>query len=67
MAMIFVFVITSEYIIIYEESIFIFLPRVLLEFVLCAASYLGVTYIIDKNTRSFFKTVISEFIGKKHE
>jgi len=64
-AMVLVFFITSDEIIVYENSIFIFLPRVILQFAICGVTYLGVTYMIDKNTRSLFKSIITELTGKK--
>lgn len=64
-AMVLVFYITSDEIIIYENSIFVFLPRVILQFTICVITYLGITYMIDKNTRSFFKSIITELTSKK--
>ena len=64
-AMVLVFFLTSDQIIIYEKSIFIFLPRLVLQFAICGITYLGITYIIDKKTRMFFKSIMSELISKK--
>ena len=55
-----IYFLTSNYLIIYDDSIFKFLPPLLLQLTLCAAVYLGITYIIDKKTRQLFKSVIYE-------
>jgi len=54
------FIITSEYIITYEISIYKFLPSLLLELAFCIGIYLGLTYVIDKDTRNLFKSILNE-------
>jgi len=62
--MIVIYLITSDWIIKYEISIYKFLPGVIIEFVICAASYLLITYFIDKRTRSLFKAIITELTSR---
>ncbi len=59
-----VFLITSDSIIIYEQSIYKFLPLVFLQLTICAGIYLGITYSIDKETRTLFKSIIKEIKRK---
>ena len=49
---------------VYKISIFEFFPQVLLFVVIGIGSYLGITYLIDNNTRTLFHGIISEL--KKH-
>lgn len=56
----FVFLITSDSIIIYEQSIYNFLPLVFLQLAICLGIYLGITYSIDVETRTLFKSIIKE-------
>jgi hypothetical protein len=65
--MILVFLLTSNFIIFYKISIYEFLPGVILEFVLCILTYMGITYLIDKKTRMLFRAVVMEFIPKKEK
>jgi len=65
MAFILVYLLTSEFIITYEESIFDFLPQVIFQSVICIGVYLAITYAIDKKTQKLFKSVIQELIYKK--
>jgi hypothetical protein len=44
----------------YDESIFVFLPKLLLFIALGFGSYVGLTYLIDKNTRGLYKAIIKE-------
>ena len=60
-----VFLLTSDFIIIYKTSIYEFLPGVFVEFILCFATYLGVTYLIDNKTRVLFRAIIMELKIKK--
>jgi len=62
---IFVYYITSDFIIIYKESIFDFLPGVILQSIICIGVYLAITYAIDKKTQKLFKSIIQELIFKK--
>ena len=55
-----VFLFTSDSIIKYEQSIYKFLPLVILQLAICIVIYLGITYSIDKETRSLFKSMIKE-------
>ena len=59
-----VFLFTSDSIIKYEQSIYKFLPSVLLQLAICAGIYLGITYSIDKETRTLFKSIIKEIKRK---
>jgi hypothetical protein len=66
-AFMFIFWQTSDYIIIYHESIFDFLPTLLIQFTLCVFVYFGITYLIDKKTRVLYKTIIKGIKSKiKH-
>ena len=55
------FIFSSEYIIIYENNIYKFLPSLILELGLCIGIYLGITYMINSDTRILFKSVLKEF------
>lgn len=55
-----VFLITSNQIIVYEPSIYKFLPPLLIELVICIIIYISITYIIDSEIRSLFKSIIKE-------
>lgn len=59
-----VYFITSDLIIIYEQSIYFFLPRLLIQLIICTGVYLGLTYVIDKKTRVLTKTILSELLKK---
>lgn len=59
-----VFLSTSEYIINYEPSIYKFLPSLILQLAICVGIYIGITYIIDKETKSLFNSILKEVIGK---
>lgn len=58
---------TSDYIINYHESIFYFLPTLILEFIICISAYIGITYIIDKKTRRLYQSLVSEVFNKKND
>jgi len=58
LAFVLVFIITSDSIIIYEQSIYKFLPLVILQLIICLGIYLGITYSIDSETRMLFKSII---------
>jgi len=64
-AFILVFLLTSEFLITYEESIFDFFPGIIFQAVICIGVYLVITYTIDKKTQKLFKSVIQELIFKK--
>lgn len=64
LAFVLVFFITSDYILTYQISIFQFLPTLILQLAICAGTYLLITYVIDKKTRTLFATIFNE-LGKK--
>jgi len=66
-SMIVVFLITSDFVILYKTSIYEFLPGVFIEFIICLSTYLSVTYLIDNKTRILFKSISMEFITKKEK
>jgi len=55
-----VFHFTSNMIINYQNSIYSFLPKLLLQLFICIGIYLIITYVIDKKTRMLFKSIITE-------
>ena len=55
------FMMTSDMILNYAISIYDFFPTLLLELVLCVGIYLVITYLIDKETRTLFKSILMEF------
>jgi len=55
-----VYLLTSDYILNYNPSIYYFLPSLLLQLGICVGIYLGITYIVDKNTRNLFKSILKE-------
>jgi O-antigen/teichoic acid export membrane protein len=59
-----VFLQTSEFIIIYHESIFDFLPSVFLQLIICVLIYFVIVYVIDKKTRKLFSLVINQIFKK---
>jgi len=59
------FMLTSDYILDYEASFFEFIPGVILELLICAGSYVCITYLIDRKTRKFLKAIITEVVLKK--
>ena len=64
-AFILVYLLTSEFLITYEESIFDFFPGIIFQAAICIGVYLAITYTIDKKTQKLFKSVIQEIIFKK--
>ena len=58
-----VFLLTSESIIKFEISIYDFLPGFITQFVICIGVYMGITYLIDKKTRTLFKSIFHELIS----
>ncbi len=60
-----VFLLTSGFVINYHRSIYDFLPGLILELAICMGVYLATTYIIDKQTRILFKSVLNEFGSNK--
>lgn len=58
-----IFFLMEEYLV-YNESIFEFLPQFALYVLLFIISYLGITYMIDWRTRKIFKGIIKELVKK---
>ena len=56
--------VTADHIITYHENIFDFLPGLFMQFLLCMAAYLGITYAVDMKTRRLFKSAIMEIFQK---
>lgn len=61
---IFVFYLTSDKIIVYHESIFDFLPLLIIQLLICSGIYFILTYLIDCNTRRLLRTIVSEIFKK---
>jgi len=49
----------------YDKEIFVFLPKLLIFIAIGIGGYVGITYLIDKKTRIFFKAIFSEVLTKK--
>ena len=60
-----VFLITNEHVVTFNVSIYLYMPGLLLEIAICCATYLVITYAIDKKTRRLFNLVISEIIARQ--
>jgi len=56
-------IIMSKFLI-YDESIFNFLPQLLIFIIMGALGYLGMTYVIDKDTKILIKGIINELKSK---
>ena len=54
------FIATSDQILTYQESIFEFLPTLLIELILCIIIYFAITISIDQKTRKLVRTIIQE-------
>lgn len=54
------FTVTSNLILNYEPSIYDFFPSLLFELILCILVYIGLTYLIDKDVRLLFSTILGE-------
>ena len=59
-----VFLITNDTIVVFDVSIYLYLPGLLLELAICCATYLGITYTIDRKTRLLFRRVISKIVSR---
>jgi O-antigen/teichoic acid export membrane protein len=57
---------TSEFVIIYHESIFDFLPTLLIQLTICILIYFGIVYAIDKKTRKLSSIVINQIFKKSN-
>lgn len=64
LAFVAIFLLTKDYIIQYHISIYDFLPGLFFELAICVGVYLGITYLIDKKTRSIFQAILKEFVQK---
>ena len=49
---------------VYENSLFIFVPSLLLFVITGAIAYFGITYLIDTKTRELTKSIIKELRKK---
>lgn len=49
---------------IYDENIFIFLPNAFLYLIGAILAYIGITYLIDKRTKTLVKAVFNEMLGR---
>lgn len=54
------FFMTSEIVLNYEPSIYVFLPSLLIELIMCVLIFIGITYFIDNQTRNLFKLIFHE-------
>ncbi|MGI0058277.1 MAG: oligosaccharide flippase family protein [Nitrosotalea sp.] len=59
-----VFFLTSHLVIDYQNNIYNFLPKVILELLICMSVYIAVTFVIDKRTRTLIKSIFGELISK---
>lgn len=59
-----VFHLTSHMIINYQNSIYNFLPKVILELLICMTIYLTITFVIDKKTQNLFKSIFRELVSR---
>ena len=55
----------TESFLVYEKSIFVFLPNLLMFIIPSFLAYLGITYLIDLKTRNLFQSVINEILKIK--
>jgi len=55
-----VYFITSDYILNYELSIYKFLPTLILQLIICIGIYIGITFVIDKEVRVLFKSILNK-------
>jgi len=56
--------ILSENFLVYHESVFEFIPQVLVFVILAMSLYFGLTFVLDYKTRNLFKAVTKEIRGK---
>jgi len=54
----------SEKVLVYNESIFDFIPQVIPFLVLGGGIYFGITYLIDNSTKFLFNSIINEIRRK---
>ena len=55
-----IYFLTSPFIIIYHESIFQFLPGLILQIIICTSAYIGILYVIDSKTRKLIYKIKNE-------
>lgn len=60
----FTYLLTEKFLI-YNESIFVFLPNLLGFILIGVVIYSGITYLVDKKTRILAKAIINEIVKKK--
>ena len=60
-----VFVFTNEHVAIFDVSIYSYLPGLLLGMAICCATYPGITYAIDRRTRTLFRMVLLEIASRR--
>ncbi|MGH2612695.1 MAG: hypothetical protein ACRDFB_06545 [Rhabdochlamydiaceae bacterium] len=58
--------ILSQRLLVFEKSIFQFLPNLLIFVFAGVIAYLAITYLIDKKTRNLFNSIINEIRGQKN-
>lgn len=58
-------ILISEHVLTYPDSIWKFLPQIIPIVILGAVIYLGITYVIDEDTKKMIKLIINEFRIKK--
>jgi hypothetical protein len=56
--------IISEKFLVYTESIFEFIPQLLLFVTIAIVGYLVITYLVDLRIRKLFSAIINEFTNK---
>ena len=60
-----IFYLLVEEFLVYDESIFAFLPQLLMFIIPSILGYLGITFIVDKNTRKLFNSILAELKIRK--
>ena len=60
-----VFLATNEAVVTFDVSIYSYLPGLLSELAICCATYLGITYAIDRRTRLLFGRIISSVASRR--
>ena len=60
-----VFLLTNDHVVVFDVSIYAYLPGLLSELAICCATYLGITYAIDRKTRRLFRMVLSEVASRR--
>ncbi len=60
-----VFFATNDLVVVFDVSVYLYLPGLLSELAICCLTYLGITYAIDSKTRLLFRRVISEIVSRR--